>query len=105
MLDAQGTAATPLVQVSNLKMYFPIYTGLLRRHSGDVKAVDDVSFTIRAGESLWAGDTIAAGEAYGVYAGLDVPLPDWPHSAQVSAREHPARLLSGCWAGGPGSAP
>lgn len=60
---------------------------------------------IRAGESLWAGDTIAAGEAYGVYAGLDVPLPDWPHSAQVSAREQPARLLSGCWAGGPGSAP
>ena len=60
---------------------------------------------IRAGESLWAGDTIAAGDAYGVYAGLDVPLPDWPHSAQVSAREHPARLLSGCWAGGPGSTP
>ena len=60
---------------------------------------------IRAGESLWAGDSIAAGEAYGVYAGLDVPLPDWPHSAQVSAREQPARLLSGCWAGGPGSAP
>ena len=50
MLDAQGTAAAPLVQVSNLKMYFPIYTGLLRRHTGDVKAVDDVSFTIRAGE-------------------------------------------------------
>ncbi len=52
MLDAQGTAAAPLVQVSNLKMYFPIYTGLLRRHTGDVKAVDDVSFTIRAGETL-----------------------------------------------------
>ncbi|MFZ0097374.1 MAG: ATP-binding cassette domain-containing protein, partial [Gemmobacter sp.] len=52
MLDAQGAAAAPLVQVSNLKMYFPIYTGLLRRHTGDVKAVDDVSFTIRAGETL-----------------------------------------------------
>ena len=38
MLDAQGTAAAPLVQVSNLKMYFPLYTGLLRRHPGDVKA-------------------------------------------------------------------
>lgn len=52
MLDAQGAATAPLVQVSNLKMYFPIYTGLLRRHTGDVKAVDDVSFTIRAGETL-----------------------------------------------------
>jgi cytoskeletal protein CcmA (bactofilin family) len=60
---------------------------------------------IRAGESLWAGETIAAGEAYGVYAGLVVPLPDWPHSARVCAKEPPARLLSGCWAGGQESAP
>jgi oligopeptide transport system ATP-binding protein len=41
-----------LVQVDGLKMYFPVHSGLLRRHSGDVKAVDDVSFTIRAGETL-----------------------------------------------------
>ena len=60
---------------------------------------------IRAGESLWAGETIAAGEAYGVYAGLVVPLPDWPHSAQVCAREQPARLLSGCWTDGQGNTP
>ena len=52
---------------------------------------------IRAGESLLAGSTIEAGEAYGVYAGLVVPLPDWPHSAQVSALAKPQRLLSGCW--------
>jgi len=49
MLDA---AATPLVQVEDLKMYFPIHTGLLRRHTGDVKAVDGVSFSIPAGETL-----------------------------------------------------
>jgi len=60
---------------------------------------------IRAGESLWAGETIAAGEAYGVYAGLVVPLPDWPHSARVRAREQPARLLSGCWSDGQGHTP
>ena len=41
-----------LVQVDGLKMYFPVHSGVLRRHSGDVKAVDDVSFTIRAGETL-----------------------------------------------------
>ena len=41
-----------LVQVDGLKMYFPVYSGILRRHSGDIKAVDDVSFTIRAGETL-----------------------------------------------------
>ena len=49
MLDA---AATPLVRVRGLKRYFPIYTGVLRRHTGDVKAVDGVSFDIAAGETL-----------------------------------------------------
>ena len=42
----------PLVQVRDLKMYFPIYSGLLRRHTGDVKAVDGVSFDIVEGETL-----------------------------------------------------
>ncbi len=41
-----------LVEVSDLKMYFPIYTGIFRRHTGDVKAVDGVSFNIREGETL-----------------------------------------------------
>ncbi len=42
-----------LVQVRNLKKYFPIYSGVLvQRHVGDVKAVDDVSFDIYRGETL-----------------------------------------------------
>ena len=45
-------AEPPLVQVRDLKMYFPIYSGVLRRHSGDVKAVDGVSFDIQKGETL-----------------------------------------------------
>ncbi|WP_395005272.1 ABC transporter ATP-binding protein [Cypionkella sp.] len=42
----------PLVEVSDLKMYFPIYSGVLRRHTGNVKAVDGVSFNILEGETL-----------------------------------------------------
>jgi peptide/nickel transport system ATP-binding protein len=41
-----------LLEVRNLKMHFPIYSGLLRRLNGHVKAVDDVSFSIRVGETL-----------------------------------------------------
>jgi oligopeptide transport system ATP-binding protein len=44
--------SAPLVQVRDLKMHFPIYTGILRRRTGAVKAVDGVSFDIRAGETL-----------------------------------------------------
>lgn len=39
-----------LLQVRHLKQYFPIRTGLL--HTTPLKAVDDVSFTIRQGETL-----------------------------------------------------
>jgi oligopeptide/dipeptide ABC transporter ATP-binding protein len=40
----------PLLQVENLRKYYPIYGGLLRRKLGDVKAVDDVSFEVFKGE-------------------------------------------------------
>jgi oligopeptide transport system ATP-binding protein len=41
-----------LVHIENLKKYFPIMGGILRRKIGDVKAVDDVSFDIHRGEVL-----------------------------------------------------
>jgi peptide/nickel transport system ATP-binding protein len=41
-----------LLEVNNLKKYFPIQKGLLRRTVGYVKAVDDVSFFVRDGETL-----------------------------------------------------
>ena len=53
MLDAApAPLPQPLVQVRDLKMYFPIHSGVLRRHTGDVKAVDGVSFDILPGETL-----------------------------------------------------
>ena len=51
MLDA-APSRKPLVEVRGLKMYFPITAGVFRSKVGDVKAVDDVSFTILEGETL-----------------------------------------------------
>ncbi len=39
----------PLLEVQNLKTWFPVLGGVLRRKVGDIKAVDDVSFVVEAG--------------------------------------------------------
>jgi peptide/nickel transport system ATP-binding protein len=41
-----------VLEVKQLKKYFPIRKGFLRRLVGHVKAVDDISFHIRKGETL-----------------------------------------------------
>jgi peptide/nickel transport system ATP-binding protein len=41
-----------LLDVAGLKKYFPIQAGLMRRTVGYVKAVDDISFFVRYGETL-----------------------------------------------------
>ena len=41
-----------LVEVENLVTYFPVFSGVLQKKTGEVKAVDDISFFIRKGETL-----------------------------------------------------
>jgi len=41
-----------LLELKNLRKYFPIRAGLFRKVVGQVRAVDDVSFHIREGETL-----------------------------------------------------
>ncbi|ODP27821.1 putative peptide ABC transporter ATP-binding protein [Paenibacillus nuruki] len=41
-----------LLDIQNLKKYFPIKAGLLSRTVGQVKAVDDISITIQPGETF-----------------------------------------------------
>ncbi|MGD8243166.1 MAG: dipeptide/oligopeptide/nickel ABC transporter ATP-binding protein, partial [Desulfobacterales bacterium] len=48
----KNTMRPPLLTVEDLKMYFPVYGGVMRRRVAQVLAVDGVSFTIRAGETL-----------------------------------------------------
>jgi peptide/nickel transport system ATP-binding protein len=53
---ARKTAGTEtsdaLLKVDHLKVYFPIRKGILKRKVGDIKAVDDISFSISAGKTL-----------------------------------------------------
>lgn len=53
MTTTNGSAPKePLLEVTGLKQYFPIHRGFFRRVVAHVKAVDDISFTIREGEIL-----------------------------------------------------
>jgi peptide/nickel transport system ATP-binding protein/oligopeptide transport system ATP-binding protein len=42
----------PLLEAKNLRVWFPVRTGIFRRHTDDVKAVDDVSFSIPRGSTV-----------------------------------------------------
>ncbi|HEX9695767.1 MAG TPA: oligopeptide/dipeptide ABC transporter ATP-binding protein [Actinomycetota bacterium] len=51
--SARPRGGTPLVEVQNLKKYFPILEGIVfKKEVGRVHAVDDVSFDIYEGETL-----------------------------------------------------
>ena len=41
-----------LIEIENLVTYFPIFSGVLQKKIGDVKAVDDISFHINQSETL-----------------------------------------------------
>ena len=59
LLDAEpsGILQTPpeaarLVEAENMRVWFPMRRGLLRRTYDHVKAVDDISFTLKKGQTL-----------------------------------------------------
>src|SRR5271154_6935891 len=52
MPESSKNSSEPLLRVENLKVYFPILGGIFRHKIGEVKAVDDVSFTITKGQTV-----------------------------------------------------
>ncbi len=51
-MKAEGNGTELLLEVKGLKKHFPIRSGLFRRSTGVVKAVDGIDFTVRKGETL-----------------------------------------------------
>jgi oligopeptide transport system ATP-binding protein len=51
-VGGSSTDNEALVEVDRLQMFFPVKQGILQRRVGWVRAVDDVSFEIRRGETL-----------------------------------------------------
>ena len=49
---AKSSSTESLLEVNALKKYFPIQRGFLKRVVGNVKAVDDVSFNVKQGETV-----------------------------------------------------
>jgi oligopeptide transport system ATP-binding protein len=62
-----------LLEVRNLKKYFPITRGVFKRKVGDIKAVDGISFSIHKGETIGlvgesgCGKTVAARSILQIY--------------------------------------
>jgi oligopeptide transport system ATP-binding protein len=66
----------PLLVVRNLKKYFPVKKGLLIDHTVDyVKAVDDVSFEVRQGETLGLVGESGSGKSTTGYCVLQLLKP------------------------------
>lgn len=50
--DRSWHGASPILEVEELRVHFPVRSRILRRTVGHVRAVDGVSLTLRAGETL-----------------------------------------------------
>ncbi|TQS72065.1 dipeptide ABC transporter ATP-binding protein [Ornithinibacillus gellani] len=48
----QETKDDVLVDIINLKKYYPVHAGFFKRKVGDVKAVDDISISLKRGETF-----------------------------------------------------
>ena len=82
----------PLLKVDNLKVYFPILGGVLRRKIGEVKAVDDVSFVVNRGETVGLVGESGSGKTT---VGRTIIRLTEPTSGMISYDDKPISTLKG----------
>ena len=80
---------TPLLEVHNLTKHFSVQSGFFRRQSGAVRAVNDVSFAVAAGETLGVVGESGCGKSTLVKSLLFL---DPPTSGEVRFRGEPATV-------------
>ena len=60
--ESKAGGSVEAASVSGLKVYFPVKKGFFRRTVSYIKAVDDVSFTLRSGETLGVAGESGSGK-------------------------------------------
>ena len=89
----------PILEANNLRMFFPIKSGLLRRTIGQVQAVDGVSFQVPRGASLGLVGEHLNHFFYGakpVGQPLVARLIDGAHPAAAHERNDPIARAEDC---------
>ena len=51
-MSSTKTLSENIIEIKNLKKYYPLTSGIMRKVTGVVKAVDDVSFVIPRGKTI-----------------------------------------------------
>ncbi|WP_440769790.1 ABC transporter ATP-binding protein [Natronorubrum sp. DTA28] len=69
------SAASPLLEVEDLDVHYPITKGLLRREVGRVRAVDGVSFDIERGETFGLVGESGSGKTTAAHSVLGLEEP------------------------------
>ena len=74
-MTEKNTLEAPLVEVEGLKKYYPIRGGIITHTVGEIRAVDDISFSVKKGDKLQLVGESGCGKSTGgrQLVGLEKP--------------------------------